>query len=46
MIATERAAGSADAGPDAEALASVLLDLNDHALNDTRSATAHPAKNT
>lgn len=32
MIATERAAGRATEGPAAEALASVLLDLNDHAL--------------
>ncbi|MCW2785768.1 MAG: hypothetical protein JWP74_2285 [Marmoricola sp.] len=32
MIATERAAGRATEGPDADALASVLLDLNDHAL--------------
>lgn len=32
MIATERAAGKASAGPDPEALASVLLDLNDHAV--------------
>ncbi|MCZ4500185.1 MAG: hypothetical protein JWQ74_2740 [Marmoricola sp.] len=32
MIETERSAGRAGAGPDAGALASVLLDLNDHAL--------------
>ncbi len=32
MIGTERAAGRAIDGPDAAALASVLLDLNDHAL--------------
>lgn len=32
MIATERAAGRASDGPDAPALAAVLLDLNDHAL--------------
>jgi AcrR family transcriptional regulator len=32
MIAGERAAGRAIGGPDAGALASVLLDLNDHAL--------------
>lgn len=32
MIATERAAGRATEGPDPEALASVLLDLNDHAV--------------
>lgn len=32
MIATERAADRASEGPAAEALASVLLDLNDHAL--------------
>lgn len=32
MIATERAAGRASAGPAPEALASVLLDLNDHAV--------------
>jgi AcrR family transcriptional regulator len=32
MIATERVAGRAVDGPDPEALASVLLDLNDHAL--------------
>jgi AcrR family transcriptional regulator len=32
MIATERAAGRATEGPDADALASVLLDLNDHAV--------------
>lgn len=32
MIATERAAGRAPDGPDAEALGSVLLDLNDHAV--------------
>lgn len=32
MIANERDAGNADDGPDAEALASVLLNLNDHAL--------------
>lgn len=32
MIATERAAGRAVDGPEAGALASVLLDLNDHAL--------------
>jgi AcrR family transcriptional regulator len=32
MIETERAAGRATEGPDAEALASVLLDLNDHSL--------------
>ena len=32
MIASERAAGHASEGPDAESLASVLLDLNDHAL--------------
>ncbi len=32
MIGTERAAGRATDGPDAGALASVLLDLNDHAL--------------
>jgi TetR/AcrR family transcriptional regulator, ethionamide resistance regulator len=32
MIGTERAAGNAAPGPDEEALAKVLLDLNDHAL--------------
>ena len=32
MIRDERAVGNAVAGPDAEALASVLLDLNDRAL--------------
>ena len=32
MITDERAAGRADDGPAADALASVLLDLNDHAL--------------
>ncbi|MET3960840.1 AcrR family transcriptional regulator [Marmoricola sp. OAE513] len=32
MIATERSAGRATSGPDAEVLASVLLDLNDHAV--------------
>ena len=32
MISTERAGGRASEGPSAEALASVLLDLNDHAL--------------
>lgn len=32
MITSERAAGRADEGAGAEALASVLLDLNDHAL--------------
>ncbi len=32
MIATERAAGRAGDGPDPDALASVLLDLNDHAV--------------
>src|SRR5689334_16132207 len=32
MIETERAAGRASDGPPAAALASVLLDLNDHAL--------------
>lgn len=32
MISTERAAGRAGEGPDAGALAAVLLDLNDHAL--------------
>lgn len=32
MIGTERAVGRATDGPDAGALASVLLDLNDHAL--------------
>lgn len=32
MIATERAAGRAIDGPPAEALAKVLLDLNDHSL--------------
>lgn len=32
MIATERAAGHAPDGPDAEVLGSVLLDLNDHAV--------------
>lgn len=32
MIGTERAAGRATAGPGEEALATVLLDLNDHAL--------------
>ena len=32
MIGTERAAGRAIAGPDDDALAKVLLDLNDHAL--------------
>lgn len=32
MIGTERAAGRAPDGPDAGALASVLLDVNDHAL--------------
>lgn len=32
MIGTERAAGRASAGPDEGALATVLLDLNDHAL--------------
>ncbi len=32
MIGTERAAGRGADGPDAAALASVLLDLNDHAL--------------
>jgi len=32
MIGTERAAGRATEGPDAEALATVLLNLNDHAL--------------
>jgi AcrR family transcriptional regulator len=32
MIGTERAAGRAAPGPDAGALATVLLDLNDHAL--------------
>lgn len=32
MIGTERAAGRATAGPDEDALAKVLLDLNDHAL--------------
>ncbi len=32
MIETERAAGRAADGPDAAALGSVLLDLNDHAL--------------
>ena len=32
MIETERAAGRAADGPDAAALAAVLLDLNDHAL--------------
>jgi len=32
MIGTERAAGRAIDGPDAAALAAVLLDLNDHAL--------------
>ncbi len=32
MIETERAAGRAVDGPDAAALAAVLLDLNDHAL--------------
>ncbi|MFL6158818.1 MAG: TetR/AcrR family transcriptional regulator [Marmoricola sp.] len=32
MIATERAAGRATDGPAADALASVLLDLNDHAV--------------
>jgi len=32
MIGTERAAGRATPGPDEDALATVLLDLNDHAL--------------
>ncbi|MGY2875806.1 TetR/AcrR family transcriptional regulator, ethionamide resistance regulator [Marmoricola sp. URHA0025 HA25] len=32
MIGTERAAGRAMSGPDEDALAKVLLDLNDHAL--------------
>jgi AcrR family transcriptional regulator len=32
MIGTERAAGRASDGPDADALAKVLLDLNDHSL--------------
>jgi TetR/AcrR family transcriptional regulator, ethionamide resistance regulator len=32
MIGTERAAGRATPGPDADALATVLLDLNDHAI--------------
>ncbi len=32
MITSERTAGRGDDGPDPEALASVLLDLNDHAL--------------
>jgi AcrR family transcriptional regulator len=32
MIGTERAAGRATPGPDPEALAAVLLDLNDHSL--------------
>ncbi|HEX2893471.1 MAG TPA: hypothetical protein VHO29_05655, partial [Marmoricola sp.] len=32
MIGTERAAGRAAEGPDEEALAQVLLDLNDHSL--------------
>ena len=32
MIGTERAAGRAAGGPDEDALAKVLLDLNDHAL--------------
>ena len=32
MIETERAAGRAVEGPPAAALASVLLDLNDHAV--------------
>lgn len=32
MITAERAAGRAPAGPDAAALATVLLELNDHAL--------------
>lgn len=43
MIGTERAAGRAIDGPDAGALASVLLDLNDHAL-ERHSLGSGPAR--
>ena len=43
MIGTERAAGRAPAGPDEGALAKVLLDLNDHAL-ERHSLDAGPAR--
>jgi AcrR family transcriptional regulator len=43
MIETERAAGRATEGPDAGALASVLLDLNDHAL-ERHSLGSGPAR--
>ena len=43
MIGTERAAGRAAAGPDGDALAKVLLDLNDHAL-ERHSLGAGPAR--
>lgn len=43
MIGTERAAGRAIDGPDAGALASVLLDLNDHAL-ERHSMGSGPAR--
>ena len=43
MIGTERAAGRATDGPDAGALASVLLDLNDHAL-ERHSLGSGPAR--
>jgi AcrR family transcriptional regulator len=43
MIATERAAGRAVDGPDPDALASVLLDLNDHAV-ERHSLGSGPAR--
>jgi AcrR family transcriptional regulator len=42
MIGTERAAGRATAGPDEQALAKVLLDLNDHALQQHSLGTGPP----
>jgi AcrR family transcriptional regulator len=43
MIETERAAGRATEGPDAGSVASVLLDLNDHAL-ERHSLGSGPAR--
>lgn len=42
MIGTERAAGRAVAGPDEGALGQVLLDLNDHALEQHSLGTGPP----
>ena len=42
MIERERAAGRAVAGPDASALAAVLLDLNDHAVERHALGTGPP----